>query len=322
MTQQTRAVRVADYDYPAGTPAASTPAELDALPTGTQVLGIYPSNPALADVCEKTADGRWARAHFAGSPLESTDFRVFPVPVIYAPVIYRPEPASQSPARAKTETGRLVFVEGGQVEDAAWHRGEWMQTYTGSRFYPMDPRPDEIDPVDIAHALSNLCRYNGHVDRFYSVAEHCLLLSEWIEDQSGILGDPTTNRLALWALLHDATEAYVGDMIRPLKAHQPDYVAAENRVMAAIVVRFNLDPTRPLNAAPTTTLPPLVAQADTRILLDEKRALMTRTRHPWYVDQLEPLGVTINAYTPREAETMYLQRLDYLTAALAEAEGR
>lgn len=57
-------------------------------------------------------------------------------------------------------------------------RGDWMQTYTGRRFYPLDPRPDEIDPEDIAHALSLLCRYGGHVDRFYSVAEHCVLMSE------------------------------------------------------------------------------------------------------------------------------------------------
>lgn len=62
----------------------------------------------------------------------------------------------------------------------AWSRGDWMQTYTGRRFYPLDPRSDEIDPADIAHALSLLCRYGGHVDRFYSVAEHCVLMSEWV----------------------------------------------------------------------------------------------------------------------------------------------
>jgi hypothetical protein len=99
-----------------------------------------------------------------------------------------------------------------------WHRGGWMQTFTGRQFFPMDPRPEEVDPTDIAHALSLLCRYNGHVDRFYSVAEHCVHLSYVVPPEH-----------ALWALLHDATEAYVGDMISPLKIHMPGYRAAEDR---------------------------------------------------------------------------------------------
>jgi hypothetical protein len=85
-------------------------------------------------------------------------------------------------------------------------RGDWMQTFTGRAFYPLDPRPEDIDPVDIAHALSLICRYGGHSSRFYSVAEHCVLMSHAVAPEH-----------ALWALLHDATEAYLGDMIRPLK---------------------------------------------------------------------------------------------------------
>src|SRR5438093_1391342 len=110
-------------------------------------------------------------------------------------------------------------------------RGDWMQTYSGAKFYPMHPRAEDVDPIDIAHSLSLLCRYNGHLDRFYSVGEHCVLMSQAVGPEN-----------ALWALLHDATEAYVGDMVRPLKLQQPSFVEAEDRVMAAICERFGLDP--------------------------------------------------------------------------------
>src|SRR5690349_636686 len=110
-----------------------------------------------------------------------------------------------------------------------WLRGSWMQTFTGRQFYPLDPRLDEIDPLDIAHALSMICRYGGHTKHFYSVAEHCLLMSHAVAPE-----------YALWALLHDATEAYVGDMVRPLKHHMPDYRQIEDNLMEVIAERFGL----------------------------------------------------------------------------------
>lgn len=178
---------------------------------------------------------------------------------------------------------------------ADWHRGDWMQTFTGRQFYPMDPKADDIDPRDIAHALSMLCRYNGHVDRFYSVAEHCVLMSSAM---------PTPD-LALWALLHDATEAYVGDMIRPLKVSMPAYREAEDRVMAAIVERFDL---------PSVTMPPAVKDADSRILLSERDALMgSKAPARWGQDGMEPLPVKVEGWSPLVAESRYLKRLEELT---------
>src|SRR4051812_20612492 len=97
------------------------------------------------------------------------------------------------------------------VRERDWLRGDWMQTYTGRAFWPLDAQPEDVDPLDIAAALSMLCRYGGHVSRFYSVAEHCLLMSEAVAPEH-----------ALWALLHDATEAYMGDMVRPLKRQMPE----------------------------------------------------------------------------------------------------
>jgi hypothetical protein len=174
--------------------------------------------------------------------------------------------------------------------DQTWLRGSWMQTFTGRKFYPLDPRPEEIDPRDIAHALSLICRFGGHTRRFYSVAEHCVLMSEVMP----------TRELALWALLHDATEAYVGDMVRPLKHHMPEYRAVEDRVMAAIAERFSLT---------TAVMPAEVKDADSRIILDERAALLSAPPEPWQQDELEPLGVHPAGWPEWVIEREYLARL-------------
>lgn len=175
----------------------------------------------------------------------------------------------------------------------SWIRGDWMQTNSGRRFYPLDPRPHEIDREDIAHALSLLCRYGGHVDRFYSVAEHCILMSQAVAPEK-----------ALAALLHDATEAYVCDVPRPLKRQLPAYRDIEDRVWWAVAVHFGID----------LALPGEVTEADNRILLTERAALMRRAER-WNIDDdFTPLPVTIEAWSPAEAEQIYLDRLEELLA--------
>lgn len=174
-----------------------------------------------------------------------------------------------------------------------WRRGDWMQTHTGRRFYPLDPRPEEIDPEDIAHALSLLCRYGGHVDRFYSVAEHCVLMSQAVAPKH-----------ALAALLHDATEAYVCDVPRPLKRHLAGYELIEHGVWLAIAICFGLNP----------ELPYPVKQADNRILLNERAALLSRAETWHSLDDLEPLEVQIEGWKPADAERFYMDRLEELIA--------
>jgi uncharacterized protein len=105
----------------------------------------------------------------------------------------------------------------------------FMTTHNGSRFDIFDPIPEAIDIKDIAHALSLLCRFGGHVKKFYSVAQHSVLVS-WI----------TPNEYALEALLHDATEAYCGDMIRPIKVFMPEFCNLEDKLEKAINKRFRL----------------------------------------------------------------------------------
>lgn len=113
-----------------------------------------------------------------------------------------------------------------------------MLTYTGKFFNILDPDPNEIDPRDLAHHLSMICRYNGAVSHPYSVAQHSVLVAKQF---------PEGSYERRWAILHDAPEAYIGDLIAPLKysGHFEYYFEAEKRLMDAICLRFELDNVMP-----------------------------------------------------------------------------
>ena len=171
--------------------------------------------------------------------------------------------------------------------------GEWMQTWMGGRFWPLDPRVEDVDVRDIAHSLSMQCRYAGHLDRHYSVAEHCVLVSQVVSPAS-----------ALTALLHDATEAYVVDVPRPLKGSLIGYKDIENGVWLVIAKFFGIDPEWPSD----------VKDADNRIILNERNALMSHAeRGAWNQDNMDPLPLTIHAWDAWEAEDAWLNRLAELT---------
>lgn len=173
----------------------------------------------------------------------------------------------------------------------ATRKGDWMQTYSGGQFWPLDPRASEVNIQDIAHALSNKCRYNGHSQFFYGVAEHSVHIADWLHHNGH---GPV---IALWGLLHDAGEAYLPDIIRPIKV-QPEMAhmrGIEANVMAAVCEKFGLDPTEPA----------IVKHADSRILLDERDALMSPVPAPWNVPG-EPLGVEIEGWWPSVAKDAFL----------------
>lgn len=109
------------------------------------------------------------------------------------------------------------------------HTGETIRTFKGHYINVFDPKPESIDIEDIAHALSHVCRFGGHTKEFYSVAQHSIEVMELCSDD---------NKLS--ALLHDASEAYMCDMPRPIKRHLPDYKKVENGLMHAIAQRFDL----------------------------------------------------------------------------------
>lgn len=111
-----------------------------------------------------------------------------------------------------------------------------ISTQTGRLVDPMNLRPEDVDVADIAHSLSRQCRYNGHVGGFLSVARHSLWVSDRLET---LCYGPT---MSLWGLLHDASETYIGDMVRPMK-YRDEMTAfrdAEHRADATIAKAFSL----------------------------------------------------------------------------------
>jgi len=164
----------------------------------------------------------------------------------------------------------------------------WMQTYTGRKFTPLNPSPADIDIVDIAHALSMTCRFGGHCKQFYSVAQHSVLMAEKAAPED-----------KLRALLHDAAEAYIGDLIRPVKVHNDPFCQIEDIVELAIADALGM-PFPITNAA--------VKELDNRILTDERDQVMTHT--PCSFDDgwpnLPPLGVTIEEWSPFVAREKFL----------------
>lgn len=138
-----------------------------------------------------------------------------------------------------------------------------MQTFTGARFDPVNPSVDAICIIDIAHALSLICRFGGHCNYFYSVAQH----SVWV---SRHLPEP----LRLKGLLHDATEAYIGDMIRPLKMRIPQFQQIEQNLWHAICLRFDLTP----------EMEPEIKVADNLALMTERAQLKNPPPESWGED--------------------------------------
>lgn len=172
--------------------------------------------------------------------------------------------------------------------------GSWMQTYTGRAVHPMDLRPEDICIEDIAHALSMQCRYNGHSLRFYSVAEHSVLIARHLRERHNDV-------VALEGLLHDATEAYLADVPRPVKPFLVGYREAEARAALAIADAFGL----PLD------MPPAVHDADNRILHDERIQNMARSERDWGLTGVR-LGVTLEFWEPQRAKAEFLALFEEL----------
>ena len=110
--------------------------------------------------------------------------------------------------------------------------GNYITTYTRKHFDPINPDAELICIEDIAHALPMICRGNGHVSSFWSVGEHCILCAK----EAAAKG--YSNRLVLAALLHDASEAYLSDITRPLKKHLEVYLQAESKLQNMVYGMF------------------------------------------------------------------------------------
>lgn len=146
-------------------------------------------------------------------------------------------------------------------------RGEFMTTASGGAIYPLSPDPKDVSVYDIAYALGNVCRFGGHCRSFYSVAQHSVLVAANV-----------ARELRYAALLHDAAEAYIGDLVRPAKQGASSYRAIEHRLLLVICDALRC-PLGMLDHAD-------VRDADTRALMTERRDLI-HNPNGWTWDGLE-----------------------------------
>jgi hypothetical protein len=163
-----------------------------------------------------------------------------------------------------------------------------METKNGSQWSPENM---VFDMNEIAWALSMQCRYNGHVKEFYSVAEHSVLMTEYAHGELNILD----TRVLRTILLHDAAEAYIGDMVSPIKCRFPGFSELEDVVMGMIAHKYQCE----------FPFPPVVKDLDTRILLDEREELFDSVLD-WGMGETQPLGIDIWCVDQRQAYNQFM----------------
>lgn len=169
----------------------------------------------------------------------------------------------------------------------------WVQSYSGKKIDLLNPKAGMIDIEDIAHALAHVCRFAGNSRLFYSVAEHSVRVGS------------ISGQFALEGLLHDAAEAYLGDIPAPVKQFCKDYRVLEERLMEAVAERFGL-------AYP---IPRIVTVADQQVLLTEKEALMAPEPAPWEIQVATKANVQIACLKPKDAKELFLEYFQRYAAA-------
>jgi 5'-deoxynucleotidase YfbR-like HD superfamily hydrolase len=175
--------------------------------------------------------------------------------------------------------------------------GAWIVTFTGRKFFPLAPNVEDIDIRDIARALSNTCRFNGHVKRFYSVAQHSVLVSRRVPKQYALAG-----------LLHDASEAYIADVTKPVKdtPEMEAYRVIEDRLQRTIFRAFGLAP----------EMPQCVHMADQKIVANEAASLFDPI--PEWIYEREPYRNEdtslwrVEPVNPDTAQMQFLERYEFL----------
>jgi uncharacterized protein len=181
--------------------------------------------------------------------------------------------------------------------------GAWINTWGGHKIHLIDPDPNEIFIEDIAHSLSLLCRFGGNVSEFYSVAQHCAMVSTHM---SGETDEPTQ---LLAGLLHDAAEAYLVDIPAPLKRIIPEYKVIEDRIERAIWTRFDID----MDSIDFN----LIKHHDNRALATEAYHLIPNKHSEWYIPYLPyDLNELWAALIPERAEQVYLKMFMGLRALI------
>lgn len=173
--------------------------------------------------------------------------------------------------------------------------GPTIRTASGDYFSFEDFDGSSIRMGDIAHALSNVCRFGGHCREFYSVAQHSILVSMIVPQEH-----------ALQALLHDGTEAYLGDMVKPLKEMMPQFKAIEDELERAIFRRFGLP----------EEMHPSIKTADIVLLATEQRDIMNNNDLWTWTGKVEPLDEVIVPMAAGVAKAYFMNRYKQILAEL------
>ncbi len=178
------------------------------------------------------------------------------------------------------------------MENNIYPFGEFIQTYTGLKFYPFSPRAEDIDIEDIAHALSMNCRFNGHVKYYYSVAQHSVIVSNICEKQFAFSG-----------LMHDSSESYISDIARPLKRMSSFnfYNEMEENILEVIYKKYKI---RPINDH--------IKHVDSRLTLTEGRDLMPNVSYWPMIKKYDPYDFKIEPWSQKHSKQLFLERFNKL----------
>jgi uncharacterized protein len=196
-----------------------------------------------------------------------------------------------------TFTGKVPYI----VSDDKTRRGDWIQTFTGRKFWPLDPRVGDWHLADIAHSLSMHPRFGGHTTRFYPVSQHSIFVSDRLPE-----------RLKLEGLLHDAHESIYLDFPRPLKNCFPEYSKAEEMGAISLRKQFKI----PTWFEKGLSMAPRVKVMDNLALVTERRDLMRDAGHYWAaeLESIIPDPEHIEPMSPAVAEIHFISRFVLLTA--------
>lgn len=180
------------------------------------------------------------------------------------------------------------------------NKGCWTQGWGPEEpkaYNPIEPTQEMVGIDVLAHVLSQQCRFAGHTNKFYSVAQHCVMVSVMCEEED-----------AMWGLLHDASEALIVDVPRPLKRHESFkfYMETEQKIMDVVCARYGLQ----------LTMPESVKAADDLALALEFRDLMHYPMREIIADSIFNCDLKqfteINPLFPTDAKRVFLERFNQI----------
>jgi len=170
--------------------------------------------------------------------------------------------------------------------------GDWFQTYPMQiQFWPLDPKPEEIFMEDIACSLSNMCRFTGHVKNFYSVCQHSILVSKLCSPENALAG-----------LMHDAAEAYMNDISRPIKPFLPGFKEIENNILEMIFIKYGIE----------WPIPDEIHNIDRKLCITEARDLGHDITQWGEYGKTVPYDFKIEPLGPGESAQLFIHRFNEL----------